>query len=197
MPDSNVYNEKELLLKIAEGDEQAFTIIFEQLLPRLQPAVMKWVRSEDAMKDVIQESFIRVWMNRDRLPGLDKPVNWIFRVAANECFTWLNKQALRSKKTNILRDKLESEFERETGADVLQAKETQQLITNAIDRLPDQKRIIYQMSRCDGLRTNEIAEKLNLTPGHVRNALSSSLQFIREYLVAAGKVIAISSIFLK
>jgi RNA polymerase sigma factor (sigma-70 family) len=182
-----------LLIAIADGDEQAFAVLFKEILPKLQPAIMKWVEGEDAMKDVVQETFIRVWMNRDQLPGLEKPVNWIFRVAANECFTWLNKQALRNKKYKVLA----TDAEEPDGFDSLQTKETQQLINKAIERLPTHKRLIYEMSRNQGMKTADIALQLNLSPGHVRNALSSSLQFIREYLVAAGKIISLMAIFLK
>ena len=192
-PDINIA----LLAQVAEGDEAAFAVLFKTVLPGLQAAVRKVVQSEEGMKEVIQEAFIRVWMNRDQLAGLDKPVHWIFRVASNECFTYLRKTALRNK----LQDQLAGANEREvsfyTGLDEISLKETKTLIYKAVDQLTPQKRLIYQMSRNEGLKTAEIADKLQLSHSHIRNSLSSSLRFIREYLMAAGKVMALMAIFLK
>ena len=192
-PDINIA----LLAQVAEGDEAAFAVLFKTVLPGLQAAVRKVVQSEEGMKEVIQEAFIRVWMNRDQLAGLDKPVHWIFRVASNECFTYLRKTALRNK----LQDQLAGANEREvsfyTGLDEISLKETKTFIYKAVDQLTPQKRLIYQMSRNEGLKTAEIADKLQLSHSHIRNSLSSSLRFIREYLMSAGKVMALMAIFLK
>jgi RNA polymerase sigma-70 factor (family 1) len=194
---SSIYIDKALLAKIAEGDEAAFAVLFKTVLSGLQAAVRKIVQSEEGMKEVIQETFIRVWMNRDQLAGLDKPVHWIFRVASNECFTYLRKSAIRER----LQVKLVSGYSGEdsfyTGLEEVSLKETQGLIHKAVEQLTPQKRLIYQMSRNEGLKTVEIAEKLQLSHSHIRNSLSSSLQFIREYLTTAGKIMALMAVFFK
>lgn len=191
-----LYLDKESLSRIAEGDEQAFTILVRSVGPSLEPAVFKWVQDEEAVKEVLQETFLRVWLHRDQLPQLEQPVHWIFRVASNECFTWLNKQALRRRK---LREWQQQSSSGATGDPLhaLDGKETERLILQAVEHLPEQKRLIYRMSREQGLKTSEIADQLQLSHGHVRNSLSSSLQFIREYLKAAGKIIALVAAFLK
>ncbi|HWK06718.1 MAG TPA: sigma-70 family RNA polymerase sigma factor [Puia sp.] len=193
----SIHIDKALLVQVAEGQEAAFTVLFKTVLPGLQAAVRKIVQSEEGMKEVIQETFIRVWMNRDQLVGLDKPVHWIFRVASNECFTFLRKSAIRERLQTQLASGHAGEDSFHTGLDDVSLKETQQLIHKAVAQLTPQKRLIYQMSRNEGLKTAEIAEKLQLSHSHVRNSLSSSLQFIRGYLIAAGKIMALTAVFLK
>lgn len=193
----STYLDRALLALVAEGDEAAFALLFKTVLPGLQAAVMKIVQSEEGSKEVIQEAFIRVWMNRDQLLGLDKPVHWIFRVASNECFTYLRKSAIRERLQMQLAGGHTSEGSFYTGLDAVSLKETQELIYKALEQLAPQKRLIYHMSRSEGLKTAEIAEKLQLSHSHIRNSLSSSLQFIREYLIAAGKVMALAAVFLK
>jgi RNA polymerase sigma-70 factor (ECF subfamily) len=193
----SIYIDKVLLAQVAEGDETAFAVLFKTVLAGLQAAVRKIVQSEEGMKEVIQETFIRVWMNRDQLVGLDMPVHWIFRVASNECFTYLRKTAIREKLQIQLAQGAPREGSAHTGLDEVSLKETQTLIHKAVDQLTPQKRLIYQMSRNEGLKTAEIAEKLQLSHSHVRNSLSSSVQFIREYLIAAGKIMVLATVFLK
>lgn len=192
----NLNTERELLEQIASGNEIAFAILFRTVMPQLEPAVRKLVHSEEGMKDVIQETFIRVWMSRDTLPGLDKPLSWLFRVASNECFTWLRKQALRERHLQAVSSN-ENEVAPFTAADTLDLQETSLLIHKAVQQLPESKRRIYLMSREQGMKTADIASELNLSHSHVKNTLSSSLQFIREYLVASGKVLPLLWLFLK
>lgn len=186
-----------LLTQIAAGSEAAFAVLFKQVVPVLQPSVYKIVDSEEGMQEVIQETFIRIWLHRDQLPELEKPLHWIFRVAANESYTWLRKQAIRRKHTDGYAEELTADSAQAIAPELLTLKETSLLVEQAVDRLPAQRKLIYQMSRQEGLKPAEIAEKLNLSPGYVRNALVVALQSIREYLEAAGKVLPLVYLFFK
>jgi RNA polymerase sigma-70 factor (ECF subfamily) len=190
--------EKELLQQIAGGEEAAFGRLFELTVPVLQRSVLKLVGSEEGMQEVIQETFIRVWLNRDKLPGLEKPVHWLFRVASNESFTYLRKKALQKRHLTVYAGGGDEKAEVEEQASALiTMKETSLLVEQAVNRLPPQRQLIYRMSRNEGLKNSEIAEKLGVTDSHVRNTLVMALQSIREYLAAAGKVIPLVLFFFK
>jgi DNA-directed RNA polymerase specialized sigma24 family protein len=60
-------DEKNLLQQIAQGDERAFTTLFYAYLTNLQPYIMKLTRSAEDTEEVIQETFMRLWMGRDKL----------------------------------------------------------------------------------------------------------------------------------
>lgn len=184
-------------MQIAGGDETAFSILFKQVVPSLQPAVFKIVQSEEGMQEVIQEAFIRVWLHRDQLPELEKPLHWLFRVTANESYTWLRKQAIRRKHTDGYAQQLPDDGLLAVAPEILSLKETSKLVHQAVEQLPPQRKLIYQMSRNEGLKPAEIAEKLNLSPSYVRNTLVVALQSIREYLEAAGKVLPLMLWLLK
>lgn len=189
--------QRHLLEQIAEGSEEAFSTLFRQVVPLLQPSVFKILNSEEGMQEVIQETFIRIWLHRDKLPGLEKPLHWIFRIASNESYTWLRNQAIRRKYTEGYAERLAEQPSYVSDADVSGFRETNLLVYQAVARLSPQRKLIYQMSRNEGLKPSEIAEKLNLSPSYVRNTLAVALQSIREYLVAAGKVLPLIYIFLK
>lgn len=189
MTSRQLHIENALLIRIAEGEEDAFASLFRTALPHLEPFLRKILGSEEGLMEVVQETFIRIWISRDKLPTLDKPVHWIFKVASNECFTWLNKQALRTKIIGRL-EKLPQDVQNE-GPSYLAVKETKALINEAIAKLSPRRRTIYLLSRQEGLNTAEIAERLSISQRAVKNTLSTALHFIRNYLISAGKVLPV------
>ena len=173
------HNEKILFHLVAEGDEQAFGELFNLFLPKLYPFIVKFTRSEQAAQEIIQETFIRVWLNRDKLSAIDNPGGWLYKVASNECYTYARKKALSNKFSNALTMTTEPVLETQTELDV---KELHRLIQQAVNKLPAQRKKIYQMSRNQDKSIHEIAAALQISPNTVKNALVKSLKFIREYI---------------
>jgi len=178
-----VENERSLFRQVAEGDEKAFSSLFNLFLPRLYPSVIKLTKSESAVEEIIQETFIKVWLNRDKLGEMENPGGWIFRVASNQCYDYLRARALN--------DQLFVSTAIEPGGinithEWLDLKEVKRLIESAVSDLPEQRKKIYMLSRHQGKTIPEIAEILQLSPHTVKNALVTSLKFIREYLVRHG-----------
>ncbi len=92
-----MYNEtdsvKDLFRRIAEGDEAAFKLVFDHYLPILRPFILKLVQQETGAEDVMQNTFVRVWLSRDKLEDVEHPQAWLYRLTANECYTWLKKRS--------------------------------------------------------------------------------------------------------
>lgn len=72
MHNSTFYINLERLQKIAEGDERNFCILLEEIVPWLEKLIFKVLKDEQAVEEVLQETFIRLWLNRDKLPELEK-----------------------------------------------------------------------------------------------------------------------------
>jgi len=176
-------DEKQLFLQVSEGDEKAFGILFTVFLPKLYPFIIKLVKSEPGAQEIIQETFIRVWLSRDKLSEIDNPGGWLYKVASNECYSYLRKSVLNNKFFNTIT------FEPDpvnTTQENFALKELNRLVGEAIDKLPAQRKKIYRMSRDEGKSIPEIAAILNLSPNTVKNALVTALKYIREYLVKYG-----------
>ncbi|MBO9732830.1 MAG: RNA polymerase sigma factor [Chitinophaga sp.] len=187
MDSTRFYIDKTTLVNIAEGDGDAFRQLFFAVLPWLTPYVKKVIRDPDSVEEVVQETFIRIWISRDKLPGIENLQAWIMRVASNECFTWFHKQAA-ARMTTALPDTLPEATTNQV-EELVASRETLHLIKEAIALLPPQRRKIYLMSREQGLKTQEIADKLQLSQSYVKNTLSAALNNIRQFLQAAGKSI--------
>lgn len=174
---------KQLFMQVAEGDEKAFETLFNAFLPKLYPFIIKFIKSEPAAQEILQETFIRVWLSRDKLSEIDNPGGWLYKVASNECYSYLRKSILNNKFLNPIT--LEPDPVNTTHEN-LALKELNRVIGEAINKLPAQRKKIYRMSRDEGMSIPEIASILNLSPNTVKNALVTSLKFIREYLVKYG-----------
>lgn len=192
MNSSNIYSDKELLLQVAEGDETAFKILYLRFLPRLRPYLLQMVKNESIANDIIQDAFIRIWLNRTKLPDIEYPSTWIFKVAANECYRTLRTMA--SEPVFMELEGASIKGNEYTGLQEVQYKQTRQYIQEAINLLSPRRRQIYEMSRLEGKKPAEIASELNLTVSTVKNTLVTTMESVREYLSKHGITLSTSMI---
>jgi RNA polymerase sigma-70 factor (family 1) len=172
------YDDKALFSQIAEGDEKAFTELFHTYTPKLLPFVFKLTRNEHLAQEMIQETFLKLWVNRAALVNVNEPASWIFRIAANVSVTYLRKQSNRERLLNAVKPDEASD----TVVDKLETKELTLIINKAVEALPDRRKEIYRLSREQGLNHQQIAEKLQLSTNTVANQIGISLKFIREFI---------------
>ena len=182
----HIYNDKELFQLISEGDETAFRRLFHVYVPQLRPLVLHITRTTAITEDIIQETFLKLWISRDKLINIDNPRSWILRIVFHQSFSYLRHQAVHHKAMHIIQpDNVMDNSTEET----LAFNTVVRLIGTAVQQLPPQAKRIYLLSRENGLKIPEIAAKLNLSPSTVKNSLVRSLHTIRKYLEASGHLI--------
>jgi RNA polymerase sigma-70 factor (ECF subfamily) len=179
-------DEKDLLQQIAQGDEAAFSTLFHAYVDILQNFIMKLTRSATDTEEVVQETFMRLWMGRDKLAEVRSLHAWIYTIAANECYKYLKKRSSREQGFAPIEKAEEANGGDESVLNGLDLKEVHQLVIEAVGRLPERRRRIYQMSRDEGMKIPEIAALLRISPNTVKNTLVTSLGFIRKYLAERG-----------
>jgi RNA polymerase sigma-70 factor (family 1) len=186
LPPPFLHNETALLHQIAQGDETAFATLFYAYLGKLQPFIMKLTHSPADTEEILQETFIRLWMNRDKLDGIHNPHAWIYTIASNECYKYLKKKIIQRDGLSTMEHSGSIPEDDQSTLHAIQLNEINRLIAEAVGRLPFQRRRIYRMSRDEGMKIPEIATTLRISPNTVKNALVSALGFIRKYLSAQG-----------
>ena len=182
--DTQHTDERWLFRQIAEGDETAFESIYRSYVPQLAAFLKRFSVSDREVDEIIQETFLRVWLQRDKLPGVEFPKAWVFRITSNIIFNYLKRSVTEEKAKHMIggNAKLEHNDTEET----LHLHQLMSAIARAVENLSPQRKRVYEMSRRDGLTIPEIAEKLGLSNNTVKNTLTSSLQFIREFLQQHG-----------
>jgi RNA polymerase sigma-70 factor (family 1) len=179
VPDPTLDNEIELFVRIARGDESAFQPISHHYNRELLPFIIKLTGSREAAEEVIQEVFLRLWQQRDKLSGIRNPRAWIIRIASNISITYLRKQTTESRLYERLKAKPSFNA---TPENELATKEITKQIREAVLRLNPSERRVFELSRDRGMSIPEIAESLGLSPHTVKNQLSAALKAIRSSL---------------
>jgi len=176
------HDNKELFRLISEGDEMAFRQLFHLYAPQFRAMALHITKTASVTEDILQETFLRLWISRDKLKEIEQPRSWLMRIVFYQCFTYLRKKAVHHKAMAALMPD-EPVFSPEE--DIAYAFMKEQ-VGVAVQQLPPQARRIYLLSREQGLKIPEIAARLSLSPNTVKNSLVRSLHAIRKHLEQSG-----------
>ena len=153
---------------------QKFEGFFLDYYPRVKGFINGLL--QDASKDI----FMSLWQNRGNLKQIDNLDAYLFRIARNAVFRYIERSLLfKNYQSRQLSDDNSDLYEIESE---LNAKELELIIAIAVERMPSQRRKIYQMSREQGLSNENIARELNISKRTVENHLSQALADIRKIL---------------
>lgn len=170
-----------MFLRIAGGDAHAFEEAFYEYSDRLYTLLLDKIKQPAVAEEIVQDVFLKVWINRDRLASIDNPGGYIYRIAANLVLDYFRDQAaeIRMKKFSAV---AAAAYSPQAGLD---SRETQQLINEAVQQLPGQRKLIFEL-RLQGFSYQEIADQLGLSVHTIRNQIIAGAKFVRVYLVQRG-----------
>lgn len=183
-------NESELFSGLARGDERCFDTIYNHYSNRLFPFVDKMVRSRSLSEEIVQDIFVQLWINRHLLENVQYPTAYLFNIAANKTLTYLKKIA-GSKK---LVDKIAAgykDYDNDTEEQLI-LRESARIIEMAVAQLPQQRRLIWELSRNEGLTHQQIADKLGISTSTVNNQLGHAMQQVRTFMNNRAGLLSLS-----
>ncbi|HJT73050.1 MAG TPA: sigma-70 family RNA polymerase sigma factor [Chitinophaga sp.] len=192
----DLYSEQELLSRIAEGDEAAFRALYFRYDTMLLAFLLKLTRSNTIAEELLQETFLRLWLHRDLLGAIEHPRAYIHRIAANLSHRWLEQHLRRNRALQEHEGLYASGINNNT-EDNLAGKDMAILIARIVSEMPEQRRKIYQLHRDVGLSSAEIAEQMGISASTVRNTIAAAIKYIREQLREAGYTLLLISIFIR
>jgi len=177
---SCVPNEKELLCRIAAGDETAFRTIYDTYRRKIYAYTLRLTESEAIADDIIQDVFMKVWLNRQSLETILNFNAWLHTIARNHIMDVMKAlaKARLSQQQWAQAGTANGNNVEETLAD----KENQRLLQEALNRLSPQQLLIYQLTRQHGSKHADIASQLNISRHTVKTHLVVALRSIRNYL---------------
>lgn len=176
--------ERALITEIVAGNEQAFSILFFKYLPVLQSFAYKFTKSEHATEEIIQDTFLRIWLNRDKLEQVENVKAYLYKYVSNECLSYVRKKLKEEKAIDLLKN-AHSDTENST-MDAIHLNEINRIVAAAVDKLPQQRKKVYELSRGEGKTIPEISDILGVSPSTVKNTLVIALKNIRENLLQHG-----------
>ena len=188
--------EKKLLLQVAGGDEHAFSELFHIYHQHLGAHIYRITDSVELAEEVVQDTFLKIWMNRETLSSVKNFKAYVFVVSKNHALNCLRRLA----KERIAQKSIEDNAAALEIPDLVDNNEYYNLLDEAIDHLPAQQQKVYLLSRHDRLKYEEIAHKMGLSRETVKKYLQVATLSITTFLQANSNVmplIFISILFFK
>jgi RNA polymerase sigma-70 factor (family 1) len=178
---SGVNDEKELLFLIANSDENAFRVIYDLYHEKIYRQVLFLSKDKVVAEDAIQEIFVKLWMNRDKLPEIIDLTSYLNVSVRNYVFNHFRKLNYHEKYLeHFLSNAVNSNL---TTTETVDYNELHQRVNRAVSNLPRQQRRVYELSRSEGLKLKEIAKQLNISRETVKKHIAEALRTIRRHLL--------------
>lgn len=172
--------EKSLINRLREGDVSALSALYMTHHRHLLYYILKTTKSMRLAEDIVHDSFIRIWENRQKLDA-ERPLKpLLFTVAKREL---LNILARASRETEIM-----NELERsvtalgETASAALEYREQKELLEEAIAQLPPRCRLVFEKCHIEGLSHAEVASTLGISESTVNNQMVKAWAYIRSHI---------------
>lgn len=169
-----------LVEQIKNHDKEAFEKLFRRYYSDLHRFLWGYVKNSQIAEDLVQEVFVRVWENRDTLNPEKKIKTYIYKIGRNIAIDYVRHK------------KVEREWEKEKKAlhsvSTLDKKIDDQLhkkfmlaeVRKAIEDLPEKRRLVFILSRYEGMTYKEIAEKLDISVNTVDTQICRALKTLRD-----------------
>lgn len=186
MNDGHFIDAPDLYKRIAAGDESAFRNLFEVYAPRLQAMAARITGSAAVADDLVQDTFLKIWVARDQLAEVAQPGAWIKKICFFQAVNYVRRQTIRDKVMHTVGHEKDSAGKALPVAEMIEFRQLLDLVNKAVQQLPEKQQQIYRLSREQALSISEIAEHMDLAISTVKNLLVMALKNIRAALQKAG-----------
>jgi RNA polymerase sigma-70 factor (ECF subfamily) len=167
-----------LFHQVQQNDTSAFNILFEKYYYYLCNLSQKVLKNNELAKEVVSDVFLKIWLQRETLHIHTSIKAFLTTSVRNLSIDYWRKE---SQHRNILDiSGIENNFVIVSSEENIIYYETAYIIEQAIERLPPQGKIIFQMSREEGLKYREIAETLNISIKTVETHMRRNFILLRE-----------------
>ena len=176
------YTEDELVERLRDAStvKDAFVQVVSMYSERLYWQIRKMVLSHEDANDLLQNTFMKAWMNIEYFRGDAKLSTWLYKIAINECITFLNRQ--RSSRQISMNDTDVFLIEKLKSDEYFDGDELQLKLQKAIIRLPDKQRLVFNMKYYDEMKYDEMSEILGTSVGALKASYQHAVKKVEEYL---------------
>lgn len=171
-----------------EKDIVRFELLFHQMQPRLYAYCRKYIDDEELARDFVQESFINLWKNSAQINEASHK-SYLFTTVRNRCLSHFRSLKVQAEYEDLVALSIKEVEIHPTINDPLielYTKEINEIIQHSIEKLPEKCRLVFEMSRLQGMKNQEIADELNINirtvEAHIYSALKILKADLKDYL---------------
>ena len=174
-------DEKTLIRNVKNSKKSSFQKLFFQFHDQLFRFVIYRVQDTDIAKDIIQETFLRIWEKRRSLQPEKSFFSLLARISTNLCYDHFRYTEVRLRNRDRIPEYGKSHFD--NPEEVVQAQAIEKIIRKLVnEKLPQKCRIIFILSRIEGLSNQEISLKLGLSIRTVENQIYRALKILKKHM---------------
>lgn len=168
--------------KAKDGNKEAFGLLVKQHQQFAFNLAFRIICNEDDARDIVQESFIKIWKNMKQFNTKIKFTTWMYKIVSNTAIDHL-RSAKKMTKVNIddVHDKLE-QINEDHPERLLDNKITGDLIRLISDTLSEKQKLVFVLRDLEGLNPVEVSEILGLPENSIKSNLYLARKSIREKL---------------
>ena len=170
----------QLIATLQAGDTTAFEMLFRTYYQPLCNYAYSFVQDKDEAEEIVQATFLSVWEKRDTLTIHTGVKPYLYAMVRNASLNVLKHEKI--KQQHVVGELAVAERSVESVARTVMASELESRIYKALDKLPEQCRLVFKLSRFEELKYAEIAEQLDISIKTVENQMGKALKIMREQL---------------
>ena len=180
--------EEELITACKNNDSEAFKQIYDMYAPKMMGVCMRYMHNRVDAEDILQDSFIKVYLNIKRYRGEGSVEGWIRRIVVNVAINKLRNDA--KKELKLMDDDELRNIKDNESSDMnndVEYKYSAQQMLNAIQKLSNMNRAVFNLAEIEGYSYKEIAEQLNTSESTARSTLSRAKSILKAILEKQSK----------
>jgi RNA polymerase sigma-70 factor (family 1) len=180
------YNEAEFLQRVSEGDVLAFRQLFDHHRNKVFYIARQLLHSDSAAEDAVQEIFLKIWLHNQKLASVVNFTAYLNTITRNHIYNVLRKHAGEEKLLHTLIGRELQQGSADT-MNTVAFHELQALLKQAMTTLSPQQKKVFEKSRLEGWKHDQIAKEMSLSKETVKKYLADALEKLRKYLGPSGK----------
>jgi len=184
MSSQSAYKINQLLLKVVHGDEQAFAQLLKTYDNTVAAYILSITESEELVQEIVQDVFMKIWINRASLSHIESFKSYLLVVAKNHAFNCLKRIARERKRKKAWIETVQPHHDdQENDIDPI---DYGGIIDAAIDLLPNQQKKVYMLGYMNQMKHREIAIELNIATGTVKKHMLLALRSIKNHITQSA-----------
>ncbi len=173
-------SDEDLLLRVKNGDEVAFELVFYRYKGKLLDFIRRSLPADQDAESMVQDTFTKLWISRHQLDPAKSLNAFLYTIVRNEIYGQLRKLLVRRKYLEEL--SFSTSGSGLSTEQQLEYNELVRLVTQLVKEMPEKRRVIYELSRNEGLSYKEIASQLGISENTVDSQIRKALDYLKENL---------------
>lgn len=165
---------------LRQGNTEAFGAIYDLYSGAIFSKLLRMVKDRMVAEELLQEVFLKVWENREKIDPGQSLKSWIYAIAINLVYDYYRKVSRDNKLQQVMLDQFADLYYANTDDSLFE--ERRKLLDEALTTLPPQRLAVFKLCRIEGKSYQQAADELGISPSTVSNQLVQATKTLKEYI---------------